>query len=81
MHYIAQFPFTEGFWIYEYSSGTCINRIDDIFPWKNDGSLIKLPRMGTDLIRCVRKGDDAGLKEVCSTFSWDVRMAKFSEKK
>ena len=81
MHYIAQAPFTEGFWIYEYYPGTCINRTDDIFPWKNDGSLIKLPRKGTDLFRCIREGDDAGIKEVCSTFSWDLRKAKFSEKK
>jgi hypothetical protein len=81
MHYIAQFPFTEGFWIYEYTPGTCINRTDDIFPWKNDGSLIKLPRKGTDVLRCIREGDEKGIKEVCSTFSWDTRTARFRGKK
>ena len=81
MHYVAQLPYTEGFWIFEYSPGKCTDETDAILPWKEDGSLIKLPRIGTDLIRCEKIGDEKGLREECTTYSWDVREAKFKKKK
>jgi hypothetical protein len=81
INYIAQFPFTEGFWIFEYSSGRCADVTGTIFPWRNDGSLVKLPRYGTDLQRCARKADAAGLREVCVIYAWNSMDAQFIEMK
>jgi hypothetical protein len=81
--YIAQLPSTEGFWIFEYTPGKCVELTDSLFPFRGAGdcSTIKLPRMGTDLTCCAMKGDDRGLREVCTTYLWDLKNARFVKKK
>ncbi len=81
MHYVAQLPYTDGFWIFEYSTGQCTDETDAMFPWKADGSTIILPQIGTDLVRCEKVGDEKGLRELCTTYLWDVREVKFRKKK
>jgi hypothetical protein len=81
VHYIAQFPFTEGFWIFEYSPGMCAAVTDAILPLGHEGGLIKLPRKGTDLVRCVLIGDTNGMREECTTYAWNLKEAKFIKKK
>jgi len=86
VHYVARFPSTEGFWIFEYTPAKCIEQTDAILPSWHDWSIIKLPQKGTDLICCkmegvkTDKGEDA-LGEVCATFSWDIRKGIFVKKK
>ena len=81
MHYIAQLPFTEGFWIFEYNSGKCADVTDELRPWTNTGGLVKLPRRGTDISVCANEGDDRGIREVCAVYAWDLAGARFREKK
>jgi hypothetical protein len=78
--YIASLPSTEGFWIFEYSAGKCIEETDAILSPRHAWSKIKLPRFGTDLVCCEMKGDDRGLRDECTTFIWDMRKAKFIKK-
>jgi hypothetical protein len=82
IHSIAQIPHTEGFWIFEYSPGACTDMTEAIRPWSNNGGrTVKLPRKGTDLEQCELQGDSNGLKEVCTTYAWNIREAKFIKKK
>lgn len=81
INYIAQLPYTEKFWILEYSSGACYDLSDTMFPWKREGDTIKLPQKGTDLVQCVRTGDDRGLRDDCTTYAWDLVKGEFKKKR
>ena len=52
VHYVAQFPSTEGLWIFEYTPGNCLEQTNAIMPSWHEWSAIKLPQKGTDLICC-----------------------------
>jgi hypothetical protein len=80
INYIAQLPYTEKFWIFEFSSGKCYDLTDNMFPWKREGDTITLPRKGTDLVQCIRTADDRGMREDCTTYTWDIRKAQFRKK-
>lgn len=83
VHPIATFPSTDGFWIFEYSSGKCFDMTDIMSPVKMGvgGGLVKLPQKGTDLKYCNMVGANEGMMEVCTMYIWDGMKAQFREKK
>jgi len=81
IHPVAQLPSTEKYWVFEYSSGTCSDQTVAMIPWKSGVSTVRLPRKGTDLEACEMKGGEAGIKEECTVYTWDVGMSRFGRKK
>ncbi len=78
---MANFPYTAGLWVFEYTAGKCSDQTGVIASWWQGGGLVKLPQNGTDVEICAMKGDDKGLREECATYLWDLKTATFIKKK